>query len=170
MSKRFVHRPHSHGQWVQGAVCYHRPTKKQTVQLVSLIAVDLETSGWPPLCTSQSESFCFARRVEHGLQRKRVVKQLPHQALHPLVVTSCDRIGGGRTGINMPHGACHPPRGIVRMFTWWWWLFPRVRGFWENVRQFIPGLRFFFFSKVEISSCTLISLFRSGSVRSGSES
>ena len=27
---------------------------------------------------------------------------------------------------------------------WWWWLFPRVRGFWENVRQFIPQLRFFF--------------------------
>ena len=25
------------------------------------------------------------------------------------------------------------------------WLFPRVRGFWENVRQFIPRLRFFFF-------------------------
>ena len=24
-----------------------------------------------------------------------------------------------------------------------WWLFPRVRGFWENVRQFIPRLRFF---------------------------
>ena len=23
------------------------------------------------------------------------------------------------------------------------WLFPRVRGFWENVRQFIPRLRFF---------------------------
>ena len=26
-----------------------------------------------------------------------------------------------------------------------WRLFPRVRGFWENVRQFIPRLRFFFF-------------------------
>ena len=30
---------------------------------------------------------------------------------------------------------------------WLWWLFPRVRGFWENVRQFIPRLRFFFFLK-----------------------
>ena len=28
---------------------------------------------------------------------------------------------------------------------WWWWLFSRVRGFWENVRQFIPCLRFSFF-------------------------
>ena len=28
---------------------------------------------------------------------------------------------------------------------WWWWLFPRVWGFWENVWQFIPRLRFFFF-------------------------
>ena len=28
---------------------------------------------------------------------------------------------------------------------WWWWLFPRVRGFWENVRQFVPRQRFFFF-------------------------
>ena len=25
-----------------------------------------------------------------------------------------------------------------------WWLFPRVRGFWENVRQFILCLRIFF--------------------------
>ena len=25
-----------------------------------------------------------------------------------------------------------------------WWLFPRVRGFWEDVLQFIPRLRFFF--------------------------
>ena len=29
--------------------------------------------------------------------------------------------------------------------THWWWLFSRVRGFWENVRQFIPRLRFFIF-------------------------
>ena len=27
------------------------------------------------------------------------------------------------------------------------WLLPRVLGFWENVRQFIPRLRFFFFFK-----------------------
>ena len=26
-----------------------------------------------------------------------------------------------------------------------WWLFPRVRGFWENVRQFIPRLCFLLF-------------------------
>ena len=39
----------------------------------------------------------------------------------------------------------------------WWWLFPRVRGFGENVRQFILRLRFF--SEVEISSRTLIPLF-----------
>ena len=51
---------------------------------------------------------------------------------------------------------------------WWWWLFPRVRGFWENVRQFIPRLRFFFL--VEIISRTLIPLFTPGSVDSGSES
>ena len=48
---------------------------------------------------------------------------------------------------------------------WWWWLFPRVRGFWENVRQFIPRLRFFFY--VEIGLRTLIPLFRPGSVQSG---
>ena len=27
----------------------------------------------------------------------------------------------------------------------WWWLFPHVRGAWENVRQFIPRLHFNFF-------------------------
>ena len=54
---------------------------------------------------------------------------------------------------------------------WWWWLFPRVRGFWENVRLFIPRLRFFFlllfFFLVEISLRKLIPLFRLGSVHSG---
>ena len=34
--------------------------------------------------------------------------------------------------------------------------FPRVRGFWENVRQFIPRLRFCCCFEVEISSRTLI--------------
>ena len=32
--------------------------------------------------------------------------------------------------------------GEVRL--WWWWLFLREREFWENVRRFIPRLRFFF--------------------------
>ena len=45
-----------------------------------------------------------------------------------------------------------------------WWLLPRVRGIWENVRQFILRLcfflSFFFFFRVEISSRTLIPLFR----------
>ena len=53
---------------------------------------------------------------------------------------------------------------------WWWWLFPRVREFWENVRQFIPRPRFFIFFKVEIGSRTLIPFFRPGSVYSGSAS
>ena len=52
---------------------------------------------------------------------------------------------------------------------WWWWLFPCVRGFWENVWQFIPCLCFFFFL-VNISSCTLFPLFRPGSVHIGSAS
>ena len=51
----------------------------------------------------------------------------------------------------------------------WWWLSPRVQESWENVRQFIPRQRFFFF-KVEISSGTLIPLFTPGSVHSGSAS
>ena len=50
----------------------------------------------------------------------------------------------------------------------WWWIFPRVGGFWENVRQFISRLHFFL--KVEISSRTTIPLFRPGSVHSGSAS
>ena len=50
---------------------------------------------------------------------------------------------------------------------YWWWLFPPVWGFWENVWQFIPRLCFFsFFHKVEINLCTLIPLFRPGSVHS----
>ena len=54
----------------------------------------------------------------------------------------------------------------------WWWLFPRLREFWENVRQFIPcpTLFSFFFFEVEISSRTLIPLFMPGSVHSGSAS
>ena len=46
--------------------------------------------------------------------------------------------------------------------------FLRLRGFWENVRPFIPRLRFFFKSK--ISSGTLIPFFMRGSVHSGSAS
>ena len=49
----------------------------------------------------------------------------------------------------------------------WWWLFPRLRRFRENVRSFIPRLRFFFL-EVEISSRTLMSLLMPGSVHSGS--
>ena len=53
----------------------------------------------------------------------------------------------------------------------WWWVFPCLRGFWENVWAFIPCLRFFFFFfEVEISLRTLIPLFMPGSVHSGSAS
>ena len=51
--------------------------------------------------------------------------------------------------------------------------FPGVRGFWENFRQFIPLLRFFFyflFFLIEISSRKLIPLLRPSSVHSGSSS
>ena len=54
---------------------------------------------------------------------------------------------------------------------WCVWLFPRLRGFGENVRQFIPRLRFtFFFFQVEISLRKIIPLFRPWSVHSGSGS
>ena len=52
-------------------------------------------------------------------------------------------------------------------YGWWWWLFSRLRGFWETVRPFIPRQRFF---KMEISSRTQIPLFRPGSVCCGSAS
>ena len=32
----------------------------------------------------------------------------------------------------------------MRWHSQWWWLFPRMQGFWENVWQFIPRLRFSF--------------------------
>ena len=48
-----------------------------------------------------------------------------------------------------------------------WWPFPRLRGFWDKVGLFIPCMHFFLLLKVEISSCTLISFFRPGSVHSG---
>ena len=51
----------------------------------------------------------------------------------------------------------------------WWWLFPRLRRFWENVRPFIPSQRFFFLfvvvvvvdvvTEAEISSRTPAPLF-----------
>ena len=58
----------------------------------------------------------------------------------------------------------------VRGFPSWWRLFPRLRGFRENVRPFISRLRFFFFFffEVEISSRTLILLFMPESVHSSS--
>ena len=51
----------------------------------------------------------------------------------------------------------------------WVWrqVFPRVQGFWETVRLFIPRLCFFFF-KLEIISRTLLPLFRPRSVHCGS--
>ena len=57
----------------------------------------------------------------------------------------------------------------------WWCLFPRLRGFGENVRPFIPRRAFFlllcfFFFWVEISSRTLVPLFMTGSVHCGSAS
>ena len=33
---------------------------------------------------------------------------------------------------------------LVTCQSWWWWLFPRMPGFWENVWQSIPYLCFFF--------------------------
>ena len=62
---------------------------------------------------------------------------------------------------------------VVSGGKWWWWLFPRLRGLWENVRLFIPYLRFLSYLKkksLEISSLTLITLFMPGSVHSSSAS
>ena len=44
----------------------------------------------------------------------------------------------------------------------WWWVFPRLLGFRENVRPFIPRLRYFsfFLLEVEITSRTLSPLGR----------
>ena len=62
------------------------------------------------------------------------------------------------------------------------WLFPRLRGVSKNVRQFIPRLRFFFFSfffsffffssffQVEVRLRTLVPLLSPGSINSGSTS
>ena len=67
----------------------------------------------------------------------------------------------------------------------WWWLFPRVREYWENecatihslpvlsffISFFLCFFFFFFFGgEVEISSSTVILLLISGSVHSGSAS
>ena len=51
-------------------------------------------------------------------------------------------------------------------YTCWWWLFPWVRGFWENIQQLIPHLRSFYFY-LRISSHTLFPFFRPGSIHSG---
>ena len=50
------------------------------------------------------------------------------------------------------------------------WLFPRLRGFWKNVRPFIPRLRFCFVFEVEIGSPIIIPLFMLGLVHSGAAS
>ena len=60
---------------------------------------------------------------------------------------------------------------LMNCWTMWWWLSPRWRGIFENVRPFISSLRFCFcFYLLEISSYTQISLFIPGSVHSGSAS
>ena len=64
---------------------------------------------------------------------------------------------------------------LARVITWWWWwqwLFPCMQRFGENVWHSFPAcvFGFFFFFKVEISSHTLIPLFRPGSAHSGSAS
>ena len=53
----------------------------------------------------------------------------------------------------------------------WWWLFPCLQGFHTECTTIhsLPAL-FFFFLEVEISSWTLIPLFRPGLVHSGSVS
>ena len=56
---------------------------------------------------------------------------------------------------------------------WWWWLFPRLREFWRMFDSSFPACGFFVvvvFFEAAISSSTLISLFRPGSVRSSSAS
>ena len=58
-----------------------------------------------------------------------------------------------------------------KMSVVWLWLFPHLRGLWENAQLLTPCLRSFsssFFSSGSgDSSCTLIPLFRPGSVHSG---
>ena len=56
----------------------------------------------------------------------------------------------------------------TQLSTLWWWFFPCVQGC--STIHSPPVLFFPFFFKVEVRSCTLIPLFRPGSVRSGSES
>ena len=64
------------------------------------------------------------------------------------------------------------------MFSWWWgWLYPRLLRFWGRIfNHSFPACALFFvffvclFFEVEISSRTLIPLFRPGSVHSGSAS
>ena len=51
---------------------------------------------------------------------------------------------------------------------WWWCLFPHLWGFGDNVQPFIPHLRFCFL-KWRLA-CTLMPLFRPGSVHIGSAS
>ena len=66
---------------------------------------------------------------------------------------------------------CGGRRSIQRYILTWWWLFPCLRGFFENIWTYIPRLRcFFFFFLVEINSHTLCPLFMPGSVHSGSGS
>ena len=36
------------------------------------------------------------------------------------------------------------PLSFLMLTQTWWWLFPRLRGFWENVPSFIPIFAFFF--------------------------
>ena len=67
-----------------------------------------------------------------------------------------------------------PANGLINLYSMnrAWWLFPLLQGFWRMFYHSFPACAFFSLSffKVEISSCTLIPLFRPGSVHSSSVS
>ena len=86
----------------------------------------------------------------------------------PCVVCSCTAEVYDHTTLAQSGGVESLAKGLRRAYVGGakWWLFPRLRGFWENVRQFNSRLRTFL--KVKISSRTQIPLFRPGSVHSGS--
>ena len=48
----------------------------------------------------------------------------------------------GSTSSQFPVSAIVEDKITGQWEWWWWWLFPRFRGFSENVRPFIPCLRF----------------------------
>ena len=150
----------------------HKPTQFSSVPWPTGLSGGRE---WDDSAKILFQSFLWEAIVSNSGMGRDVHSLMLFTAPSPLTTVSTALHGALRCGFGEAVMALTCPKYVsFHLFTanWWWWLLPHAQGLGENVWQFIPCLcfSFLFFFKVEISSHTLIQLFRPGSVLSGSVS